>query len=64
MVAGAKQEVREAAESPAARGLARWGLVAKGSLYVLIGAIAFQVSVLDQGRLEDRSGALAAKLAA
>ena len=60
MVAGAKQEVREAAESPAARGLARWGLVAKGSLYVLIGAIAFQVSVLDQGRLEDRSGALAA----
>jgi hypothetical protein len=60
MVGEAKQEVREAAESQAARGFARWGLVAKGSLYVLIGAIAFQVSVLEQGRLEDRSGALAA----
>ena len=60
MAAGAKQEVCEAAKSPAARGFARWGLVAKGSLYVLIGAIAFQVSALSQGRLEDRSGALAA----
>ena len=60
MAAGAKQEVREAAESPAAQGLARSGLVAKGSLYVLVGAIAFQVSALDQGRLESRSGALAA----
>jgi hypothetical protein len=60
MVGEAKQEARQAAQSPAAQGLARWGLVAKGSLYVLIGAIAFQVSALEQGRLEDRSGALAA----
>jgi hypothetical protein len=35
-------------------------LVAKGGLYLLVGAIAFQVSALEQGRLEDRSGALAA----
>jgi hypothetical protein len=60
MMGEAKQEARKAAQSPAAQGLARWGLVAKGSLYVLIGAIAFQVSALDQGRLEDRSGALVA----
>jgi len=60
LVGEAKQQAREAAQSPAARGLARWGLVAKGGLYVLVGAIAFQVSALDQGRLEDRGGALAA----
>jgi hypothetical protein len=54
----AKQQARKAAQSPAARGLARWGLVSKGVLYVLVGAIAFQVSALEEGRLRDRGGAL------
>jgi hypothetical protein len=59
-VGEAKQEAARAAQTPAARGLARWGLVSKGALYVLVGAIAIQVALLDQGRLESRSGALAA----
>ena len=54
----AKQHVREAARSRWTRGLARWGLVSKGVLYVLVGVIAVEVSVGGADRLEDRSGAL------
>jgi uncharacterized protein DUF1206 len=60
LVGEAKQEAARAAQTPVARGLARWGLVSKGALYLLVGAIAIQVGLLDQGRLEDRSGALSA----
>jgi Domain of Unknown Function (DUF1206) len=58
-VGEAKQQAAEIAQTPAGRGLARWGLVSKGALYILIGAIAAQVALLDQGRLQDRGGALA-----
>lgn len=55
-----KRQARRAARSPFAKGLARWGLVSKGVLYVLVGAIAVHVSVGGGERLEDRGGALAA----
>jgi hypothetical protein len=59
LVAEAKQEAARIAQSDAGEGLARWGLVSKGALYILVGAIAAQVALLDQGRLQDRGGALA-----
>ena len=42
------------------RGLARWGLVSKGALYVLVGVIAVNVSVGGGERVRDRGGALSA----
>ncbi|HEU6444427.1 MAG TPA: DUF1206 domain-containing protein [Gaiellaceae bacterium] len=56
----AKHEAKEAARGPFGRGLARWGLVSKGSLYILVGVIAAHVSVGGGERLRDREGALAA----
>jgi hypothetical protein len=55
-----KQQARKAARSPWVRGLARWGLVSKGVLYVLVGGIAVHVSVGGGERLRDRGGALSA----
>lgn len=40
--------------------MARWGLVSKGALYVLVGLIAVDVSVGGGERVRDRSGALSA----
>jgi hypothetical protein len=59
-VGEAKQQAAGAAQSPWTRGLARWGLVSKGGLYVLVGLIAADVAVAGGERLRDRSGALAA----
>ena len=56
----AKQQVEKAAASPVGRGLARWGLVSKGALYVLVGVIAVNVSVGGGERVRDRGGALSA----
>jgi hypothetical protein len=55
----AKEEAKEVARGPFGQGLARWGLVSKGSLYVLVGLIAADVSVGGGERLQDRGGALA-----
>ena len=55
-----KRKAREAAESRWARGVARWGLLSKGMIYVLVGAIAVHVSVGGRERIADRGGALAA----
>lgn len=55
-----KHEAKRAARSKWGRGLARWGLVSKGSLYVLVGLIAAHVSVGGGERLRDRGGALSA----
>ena len=55
-----KHEAKDAARSEWGRGLARWGLVSKGSLYLLVGAIAGHVAVGGGERLQDRGGALAA----
>jgi hypothetical protein len=54
-----KHEAKDAARGPVGRGLARWGLVAKGSLYILVGAIAADVAIGGGGRIQDRGGALA-----
>lgn len=56
----AKQQAEKAASSPEARGLARWGLVSKGALYLLVGVIAVDVAVAGGERVQDRQGALAA----
>ena len=55
----AKQEAKQVARGPIGEGLARWGLVSKGSLYVLVGVIAADVSIGGGERLRDRGGALA-----
>jgi Domain of Unknown Function (DUF1206) len=54
-----KHEAKEAARGPFGQGLARWGLVSKGSLYLLVGVIAADVSIGGGERLRDRGGALA-----
>jgi hypothetical protein len=59
-VAEAKQQAAKVAGSSWGRGLARWGLVSKGALYVLVGLIAVDVSVGGGERVRDRSGALSA----
>ena len=55
-----KRKARRAARSSWVEGLARWGLVSKGALYLLVGAIAVHVSIGGGERLRDRGGALAA----
>lgn len=55
-----KRQLKRAARSDWTRGLARWGLVSKGGLYVLVGLIAMNVSIGGGERVEDRSGALSA----
>lgn len=52
-------EAKQAARGPVGRGLARWGLVAKGSLYLLVGVIAADVAIGHGRRLRDRGGAIA-----
>lgn len=58
-MANVKHEVKDVARGPFGQGLARWGLVSKGSLYLLVGLIAADVSVGGGERLQDRGGALA-----
>ena len=59
-MADVRQEAKDVARGPFGRGLARWGLISKGSLYVLVGVIAADVSIAGGERLRDRGGALAA----
>jgi hypothetical protein len=54
-----RHEAEDVARGPVARGLARWGLVAKGTLYLLVGVIAADVAIAGGTRLRDRGGALA-----
>jgi hypothetical protein len=55
---GARLGARRAAGSPAMRGLARTGLLARGVMYILIGWLAVLVAFGDSGQQADRSGAL------
>jgi Domain of Unknown Function (DUF1206) len=55
-----KRHAEAVAQTPAARGLARWGLVSKGVLYGLVGLIAAHVSIGGGERIQDRPGALSA----
>jgi uncharacterized protein DUF1206 len=56
--AEAKKQASRLSRSPWTRGIARWGLVSKGALYALVGALAVHVSVGGGERLRDRGGAL------
>lgn len=53
-----KDQAKDIARGPFGRGLARWGLVSKGSLYLIVGLIAAHVSVGGGERIQDRGGAL------
>jgi hypothetical protein len=55
-----KRRTEDVAQTPVARGLARWGLVSKGVLYGLVGLIAAHVSIGGGERIQDRPGALSA----
>lgn len=54
----AKRASRDAAESSWMEGLGRYGLVAKGLSYGLVGALAAALAVAGQGRATSREGAL------
>ncbi|MFD6419019.1 DUF1206 domain-containing protein [Streptomyces sp. NPDC060194] len=57
--AAGKSKARRAANSSAMEYAARWGLAARGVIYLLIGVIALRVAFGDSGGKEaDRSGAL------
>ncbi len=50
---------RRAANSSAVDAAARWGFVARGVLYLLVGMLALQIAFGDGGKQADRGGALA-----
>jgi Domain of Unknown Function (DUF1206) len=56
----AKREGRQAATSPGMKLLARVGYAAKGSVYLIIGALAAKVALGEGGSTTDRNGALRA----
>ncbi len=53
-----KQEAKDVARGPFGEAMARWGLVSKGALYVLVGVIAADVAIAGGQRLRDRGGAV------
>jgi hypothetical protein len=53
----AKQASREAADSSWVEGLARYGLVAKGVSYGLVGILAAALALADHGKARSREGA-------
>ncbi|MGW0558980.1 DUF1206 domain-containing protein [Streptomyces sp. NPDC002926] len=50
---------RRAANSSALDAAARWGFVARGAIYLLVGVLALQIAFGDSGKQADRGGALA-----
>ncbi len=59
-MADVKQEAKDVARGPFGEALARWGLVSKGAIYVLVGVIAADVAIAGGERLRDRGGAFSA----
>lgn len=57
-LSSAKQASRQAAESSWVEGLARYGLVAKGFSYGLVGVLAAALAIAGEGQAESREGAL------
>ncbi len=57
---GAARTARHAAHSPASEGLARFGYIAKGLVYLIIGVLAGRVAIGDGGKTTDNRGALQA----
>lgn len=58
-MADVRQEAKDVARGPFGEGLARWGLISKGALYVLVGVIAADVAIAGGQRLRDRGAAVA-----
>lgn len=58
-VADVTQEAKDVARGPYGKAMARWGLVSKGALYVLVGVIAADVAIGGGQRLRDRGAAVA-----
>lgn len=54
----ARRTARKAANSTAMEGAARWGLAARGVIYLLVGVLALQIAFGDSGQQADRGGAL------
>ncbi|EST37191.1 hypothetical protein N566_14355 [Streptomycetaceae bacterium MP113-05] len=54
----AHRSARQAANSPAMEGAARWGLAARGVIYLFVGVLALQIAFGDAGEQADRGGAL------
>ncbi|MEU1281630.1 DUF1206 domain-containing protein [Streptomyces sp. NPDC005805] len=59
LAASGRSSARRAANSKAVGIGARWGLAARGVLYLLIGVLALQIAFGDSGEQADRGGALA-----
>jgi hypothetical protein len=57
---GATGKARQAADSPAGQGLARWGYLMKGLVYLIVGLIAGRVAIGDSAKTTDNKGALQA----
>jgi Domain of Unknown Function (DUF1206) len=58
-VTDVRQEAKDVARGPYGKAMARWGLVSKGALYLLVGVIAADVAIAGGQRLRDRGGAVA-----
>ena len=59
-MADVRQEAKDVARGPFGEAVARWGLVSKGALYLLVGVIAADVAIAGGERLRDRGGAVSA----
>ncbi|MFF8844145.1 DUF1206 domain-containing protein [Streptomyces sp. NPDC015127] len=59
MTSRARSGARRAADSTFVEAAARWGFVARGAIYVLVGVLALQIAFGSGGRQADRGGALA-----
>ncbi|MGW7196460.1 DUF1206 domain-containing protein [Streptomyces chryseus] len=54
-----RRTARQASDSSAMEAAARWGFVARGVLYLLVGVLALRIALGDGGQEADRGGALA-----
>jgi hypothetical protein len=54
----AQRSARQAKNSTAMEGAARWGFAARGLIYLLVGVLALQIAFGDSGEQADRGGAL------
>ncbi|MDT0377162.1 DUF1206 domain-containing protein [Streptomyces sp. DSM 42041] len=55
-----RRSARQAKNSTAMKGAARWGFAARGLIYLLVGVLALQIAFGDSGEQADRGGALQA----
>ncbi|MEC4021004.1 DUF1206 domain-containing protein [Streptomyces sp. H27-D2] len=53
-----RRSAKQASDSSAMEAAARWGLAARGAVYVLVGLLALRIAFGDSGKQADRGGAL------